>query len=231
MRSMVIVGLAAALGLTSCSSTPVQVALDPSLATGEAYVVKGLTNRHWGKPLSFGPFATRETRVGETWTWTAGAFDLGAGVRGKPFRFVFVGEHGEEWSVECRSKTPILASSNDSGSWSIPIGETRLGCAIRGAGDEVRSLAVGGSAFDIRGQARFGGQTIEIRSLHEVPGKDGKDHRIPFVLGYELRQGDRVLGGVDLIGKGRVVMAQNLEADLRGPVAVTATVLMFFGQG
>ena len=57
--------------LAACqSSGPLRVVVDPALAAGDVYEVSGHVNRYWGRPLSFGPFATEKTRVGETWTST-----------------------------------------------------------------------------------------------------------------------------------------------------------------
>jgi hypothetical protein len=226
-------GIAAlALALGACrSSGPLHVVVDPSLADGEVYEVTGFTNRYWGKPLTFGTFATDKTRVGETWAWSGGFFDVGAGKRVQPYRFVFVGEGGERWQVECRAQTPILHLGDADGRWELPLGETRLGCALRDPGETVHPLAVAGSGLEFRGEGRFGDERIEIRGLHEVPGGDGRPHRIPGVLGYELRQGGRVVGSVDLLGHGRVYLARDVAPQLRNPVAMTAAVLLFFGEG
>jgi len=220
------------IGLSACRSTgPLHVVVDPALADGEVYEVSGLVNRYWGKPLSFGAFSTKKTRVGETWAWSAGLFEVGAGKRVQPYRFVFVGERGEEWKVECRAKTPILRHADDRGEWEIPIGETRLGCAMQDpSAARVHALTVAGNGLDFRGETDFGGEPIEIRALHQIPDRNGKPRRIPGVLGYELRQDDRVLASVDLLGKGRVYLANGLPESLRTPVAMTATVLMFFGE-
>jgi hypothetical protein len=217
--------------LAACSTSgPLHIVVDPSLADGEIYEVSGKSNRHWGQPLTFGDFATKKTRVGETWMWSTGFFDVGAGVRQQPYRFLFLDEAGGEWQVECRAKTPILRHADDHGSWEVPLGETRLGCALRDPAGLVHPLALHGTGLDFAGTSGFGEDGIEIRSLHGIPDRDGREHRFPGVLGYELRQGDRVLGSVDLLGKGRVYLAHDLSAELRAPVAATATVLMFFGE-
>ena len=101
---------------------------------------------------------------------------------------------------------------------------------MRDPGEQVHSLALAGNGFDFRGETEIGGELIEIRALDQVPDRDGRPRRIPGVLGYELRQGERVLGSVDLLGKGSVYLARDLSPALRTPVAMTATVLMFFGE-
>jgi hypothetical protein len=221
------------IALTACTvGRPLHVVVDPSLAAGEVYEVSGLVNRYWGRPLAFGGFSTKKTRVGESWTWTAGIFDLGAGRRVRPYRFVFVGERGEEWKVECRARTPILRRTHDDGGyWQVALGETRLGCAMQDpTGAFVHALTVAGNGLDFGGETDFGGAPIEIRSLHRVADEGGRARRIPGVLGYELLQHDRVLASVDLLGKGRVYLARDTPAELRTPVAMTATVMMLFGE-
>jgi hypothetical protein len=225
------IGLALVLVAACRSSAPLHVVVDPTVAAGDVYEVQGMRNRHWGQALTFGGFATQRTRVGETWSWTGGLFDLGGGVRTQPYRFVFVDEAGDEWQVECRAKTPILRHSDDHGSWEVPLGETRLGCAMRDSQQRVHQLAVRGTGFDFSGEFDSGAEAIEIRSLHTIPDRDGNPRRFPGVLGYELRRGDRVLSSVDLLGKGRVYLAREAPADLRGRLAMIATVLMFFGEG
>jgi len=230
-------GLALALlALAGCHSAgPLHVVVDPTLATGDVYEVSGLTNRYWGKPMRFGDFQTRKTRVGESWSWSAGLWNvaggnLGGGVRVQPYRFVFVGEQGAEWQVECRAKTPILRHAGDHHETEVRIGDTRLGCAIRDANERVNALSLTGYGYDFTGTTDFGGEPIDIRVLRELPGRDGRPVRIPGVLGYELRQGSQVMASVDLLGKGRVYLAREAPAELRDQLAMTATVLMFFGE-
>jgi hypothetical protein len=217
--------------VAACSSAPLRVVVDPTVASGDVYEVQGMRNRHWGQALTFGDFATKRTRVGETWSWTAGLFDVGGGVRTQPYRFVLVDEAGGEWQVECRARTPILRHSDDRGSWEVPLGETRLGCVMRDSEQRVHQLALRGTGFDFSGEYDSGADAIEIRSLHTIPDRRGNPRRFPGVLGYELRQGDRVVSSVDLLGKGRVYLAREAPAELRGQLAAIATVLMFFGEG
>ena len=226
-------GLAASLlVLSACSSSgPLHVAVDPTLAAGDIYDVRGLTNRYWGKPVSFGNFSTKKTRVGETWASTTGSSDYGVGRRTHPLRFTFVGEGGEEWKVECRAKTPILRHADEHGEWEVPLGETRLGCSLQDpTGTRVHALTLAGSG-ELRGTTDVGGAPIEIRSLDTLVGRN--EHQtltLPAAIGYELRQDGRVLAGVDLLGRGRVYFARELPPELRTPVALTATVLMLFHE-
>jgi len=228
-----LLGIAASLVfLGACrSSGPLHVDVDPTLATADVYEVKGLTNRYWGKPVSFGAFSTKKTRVGETWAWTAGIFDVGAGRRTRPYRFTFVGEQGEEWQVECRAKTPILRHAGEHGEWEVPLGETQLGCAMQDpTGTQVRALTLSGIGY-FHGTTDVGGAPIEIRSLATIAAADG--HRsltLPSAVGYELRQDGRVLAGVDVLGKGRVYLSREVPRELRTPVAMTATVLLLFHE-
>ena len=226
-------GIAASLlVLGACSSSgPLHVVVDPTLESADVYEVSGLTNRYWGKPVSFGGFSTRKTRVGETWAWTAGLFDVGVGKRTQPYRFTFVGERGEEWKVECRARTPILRHVGKHHELELALGETQLGCALQDpSGERVHALSLAGNGLDFRGETDCAGAPIEIRALHELPDRGGRPRRIPGVLGYELRQDGRVLAGVDLLGKGRVYLSREVPPELRTPVAMTATVLMLFAE-
>ncbi len=218
---------AAILSLAACNTVPLEIVVDPALATAEIHHVDGLRNRTWGKPIHFGAFGTRKTSVGSVWTWTAGSFDLSVGQRVKPYRYVFQGEGGLEWQVECRARTPILRHADEHSQWTFPVGETTLGCAMRGADGVVHGLQLAGSAFSMTGASVFGDTTITIRALHALPGRDGRAHSVPFIMGYELRQGERVLGAVDLESR-RVILASDLPVELRNPVALTSTVLLFF---
>ena len=226
----------ALLALAGCHSTgPLHVVVDPTLSTADVYEVSGLTNRYWGKPMRFGDFQTRKTRVGESWTWTTGLWNvaggtLGGGERVQPYRFVFVGEQGAEWQVECRAKTPILRHTGEHHETELRVGETRLGCAIRDGAEHVNVLSLTGYGYDFAGTTDFGGEPIDIRVLRELPGRDGRLVHIPGVLGYELRKGDQVMASVDLLGKGRVYLAREAPPELRDQLAMTATVLMLFGE-
>lgn len=236
-RTLRLLGLSVALlALAGCHSTgPLHVVVDPTLAAGDVYEVSGLTNRYWGKPVKFGDFQTRKTRVGETWAWSAGSFGVGVGKRHQPYRFVFVGERGAEWLVECRAKTPILRHVGKHSEWEVPLGETQLGCAMREPrqGDSteiVRALMVTGNGLEFHGTTDFGGEPIAIEALHAVPGRDGRSFRIPGVVGYELRQGGQVLASVDKLGKGRVYLARQATPEQRDQLAMVATVMMLFGK-
>ena len=224
--------LGAALVLAACSaSPPPQLIVDEALADGDVYEVTGLSSRRWGQPLRFGSFATRETRVGESWSWSAGLFDTTAGVRTEPYRFVLVGERGAEWHVECRARTPMMRHlDGDGGSTEVDLGPTRLGCALRGDGDAVSSLSLVGTGLEFTGGARFGDEELAIRGLHQVADREGRPRRIPAVLGYEIRAGERVVGSVDTLGDGRVYLAPGLTPEQRDRIAATAAVLLFFGE-
>lgn len=231
--------LGSALGFAGCNTAPLHVIVDPSLSTAEVYEVDGLTNRTWGKPIKFGPFRTEKTRVGESWTWTADSYSVetggkklgvDVGTKNKPYRFIFVSEHGEEWHVDCRSETPVLGWQAHHVEGSVVTGETRLGCAMRDPAGKVYPLALHGRGPDFRGETQFGDTVIEISALHDIPDKNGHPFSIPGSLGYELRLDQDVLASVDLLGKGRVYLAHELPADLRTHVAMTATVLMFFHE-
>ena len=228
-----LVGVAASLVfLGACRTTgPLHVDVDPALASADVYEVKGLTNRYWGKPVSFGGFSTKKTRVGETWAWTSGTFGVGVGKRTRPYRFTFVGEQGEEWKVECRAKTPILRHADDHGQWEVPLGETQLGCAMQDpTGTRVHALTLAGSG-DFHGATDFGGAPIEIRSLATIAAGEGHHSlTLPGAVGYELRQDGRVLAGVDILGKGRVYLSREVSPELRTPVAMTAAVLLLFHE-
>jgi|GEM_PF-2735610 len=235
--SLAVVG--GALGFAGCSTTPMHVIVDPSLSTAEVYEVDGLNNRYWGKPIKFGAFHTEKTRVGESWTWSSELFSIESGNRelsvdkgakNNPYRFVFVDEKGEAWQVDCRANTPFVGWKTKHSEGSVRTGETRLGCAMRDPAGTVHSLALHGRGPDFRGETRFGDAVIDIQALHEIPDKNGKPFSIPGSLGYELRQGEHVIASVDILGKGRVYLARELPAELRGPVAMAATVLLFFHE-
>lgn len=231
--------LGGALGFAGCSTAPLHVIVDPSLSTAEVYEVDGLNNRYWGKPIKFGAFHTEKTRVGESWTWSSEIFSVAVGdrelsvdkgTRNKPYRFVFVGEKGEAWQVDCRANTPVVSWKTKHTEGSVRTGDTRLGCAMRDPAGAVYSLALRGRGPDFHGETRFGDAVIDIHALHDVPDKNGKPFSIPGSLGYELRQGEHVIASVDILGKGRVYLARDLPAELRAPVAMAATVLLFFQE-
>ena len=222
----------AVLTFAACSaSPPPRLVVDPQLAAGDTYEVSGLSSRRWGQPLRFGTFTTRDTRVGERWSWSAGVFDTTAGMRTEPYRFVLVGEGGGEWQVECRARTPMIRHGHgDGGYTAFDLGPTRLGCALRAPDGAVRTLSLVGTGLEFEGGAAFGDEELAIRGLHEVADREGRPRRIPAVLGYELRSGDRVVGSVDTLGDGTVYFAPGLAPAQRDQVAVTAAVLLFFGQ-
>ncbi len=222
----------ALLGASVGGATSIRIAVDPSLSNAEVYEVTGTPS--WKKPLRFGPFSTRggfSTSRDENlnWGWGNGYFEVSSRTERTRKRFVFVGDQGEEWKVECRSNTPVLQKDTAHASWSIPIGQTQVGCAMKNAAGDVHVLALATPALDIRGTVEFGGDPIEISSLHEILDKTGKPRRLPLPLGFELRQKGQVVGSVDLAGR-RVYLAAGLGSDQRTEAALVSTVLLFFGQ-
>lgn len=220
----------AVLTLTACSSAPPPKAvIDPGLAGADVFAVDGLKNRYWGKPLTFGSYRTEKTRVGESWSWSAGFFGREIGAKTDPYRFEFVDDTGERYQVECRSRTPMLRRSTRHGEWSFPIGETQLGCAIKDPAGDVGSLALRGYEGDYSGETGFAhAEDFEIAALHEFAGKDGRTFALPVAVGYELRQHGKVVASVDTFGKGEVYLARELDPRQRTAAAITLTVLMFF---
>lgn len=224
--------LSALLTLTAaCSaSPPPRLAVDPAMDSAETFAVTGMKNRHWGKPLSFGPFHTEKTRVGESWSWSAGLFEhVGLGARHEPYRFRFVDPSGERHQVECRSKTPILRRSTRHGSWTFPLGDTKLSCAIQDPAGNVHSLALHGTAGDFRGETGFADlEDFEIGTLRRLVGENGFAFSLPSAFGYELRQGGQVVATVDMFNQGVVYLDRGLDTRQRTVAAITLTILMFF---
>ncbi|MBZ0114102.1 MAG: hypothetical protein K8J08_16680 [Thermoanaerobaculia bacterium] len=216
------------LGAVACSSVSLRVLVDPTLAAGEVYAVRGATSRHWRQPLQFGGFSTRQTRTGESFAWSAGVFDVEAGVRTQPYRFVFVADDGGEREVECRSRTPILRHEDDDSSWEVAMGKTRLTCAVRGAAGGIETLSLAGTGVNMTGSMGRGDGRLTITSLRQVPDRNGRPRTLPGVVGYELRQGSRVVGSVDLLDAGYVYLAPGLSPALRQEVALAATALLLF---
>lgn len=221
-----------AVFLTGCVATaPPKVVFSPSLANAQVYEVDGLKNRYWGKSLTFGPYHTEKTRVGESWTWSAGMFGTRVGRQTDPYRFHFVDDLGEVYKVECRAKTPILKRSTRHSEWSFPIGETTLSCAVQDPAGNVGSLALHGYAGDYRGETGFADlEDFEIVTVHEFAGENGRSFRLPAAIGYELRRGNQVLAAVDVLGHGLVYLGPELADHERTAAALTLTVLMFFEE-
>jgi len=231
-RTFLSLAALAALTLSACSSAPPpKVIVDSSLADAIVYPVDGMANRYWGKPLTFGPFHTEKTRVGDTWSWSAGLFGREISVRNDPYRFVFVNESGDRYKVECRSKTPILRRSTRHSEWSFPLGETKLSCAIQDPAGNVQSLALHGFEGDYSGETGFAEiDDFEITALHRIPTRNGGHFSLPTALGYELRQRGRAVAAVDTMGRGIVYLSRDLEDRDRTAAAITLTILMFFEE-
>ena len=222
----------AAWSLTACSSAPPpKLVVDPTLANASVFEVDGLKNRHWGKPLTFGPYHTEKTRVGESWTWSVGLFGPQFGARNDPYRFQFVDDTGASYKVECRAKTPMLRRSTRHGEWSFPVGETKLSCAIQDPAGNVGSLALRGYEGDYSGETGFAEiDDFEIGALHQFASESGRKFSLPVAIGYELKQGGKVVAAVDTFSHGRVYLGQDLDPKSRTAAAITLTVLMFFHE-
>ena len=231
-KAQIALAVITAFSLSACTMTaPPKLVVSPELADATVFEVDGLTNRYWGKSLSFGPFHTEKTRVGETWTWAGGIFKTQIGQQTDPYRFHFVDDRGEVYKVECRAKTPILKRSTENSEWSFPIGETKLSCAVQDPAGNVGSLALHGYAGDYSGETGFADiADFEIVAKHEFAGENGRTFRLPSAIGYELRQNGKVVATVDTLGHGIVYLDRELEGRDRSAAALTLTVLMFFQE-
>ena len=224
-------------GLTACSSEPVRIVRDPALADAETFEVRGVESRSGRTPVTFGNFSTEQMQVGITqtntreiglWGWTSELFQMSEGYKDQPYRFVFRDEQGAQWQIECRANTPITIVENDTAGWTRATGDTLLGCAARDSRGYARGLELAGDGRDFTGRSGFAEPLLEIVSLHDLAGLDGRSIRIPGVVGYELRQEGRVIATMDLVDEHRLYFARTLPPELRPAVAATMVVLMFF---
>jgi hypothetical protein len=224
-------------GLGACSSEPVRIVRDPALADAETFEVRGVESRSSHTPVTFGNFSTEQMDVGTTqtstreatlWGWTSDMFQVLEGFKYQPYRFVLIDEDGEQWQIECRANTPITIFENEHDSWTHPTGDTLLGCAARDPRGFVSGLELAGNRREFAGYSDFADPPLEIVTLHELAGLDGRSIRVPGVLGYELRQEGSVLATMDLVDDHRLYFARTLPLELRPAVAATLVVLMFF---
>lgn len=222
----------AVVALSACSlGPPPKLVIDSAMADADVFEVDGLKNRYWGKPLTFGPYHTEKTRVGDTWNWAVGLFGREIGARVDPYRFIFVDDAGDRYRVECRAKTPMLRRSTRNSEWSFPLGETKLSCAIQDPAGNVASLAMHGAGGDYAGETGFAEiEDFEISAVRQFANAEGRTFSIPTALGFELRQGGRVVATVDTFSHGVVYLARELEPRQRTAAALTLTVLMFFNE-
>jgi hypothetical protein len=234
-----LLSLSVLAGLAACSSEPVRIVRDPALADAETFEVRGVESRSWSTPVTFGNFSTEQMDVGtrqtstrETtlWGWTSDLFQVREGFEYQPYRFVFIDEDGGQWQIECRANTPITIFENDTDSWTHPTGDTLLGCAARDSRGQARGLELSGNRREFTGFSGFAEPPLEIITLHDLAGLDGRSFRIPGVLGYELRQEGSVLATMDLVDEHRLYFARTLPPELRPAVAATMVVLMFFNR-
>ncbi len=227
-----ILAAAAAATFSACSSAPPpQLVIHADMNDAAVFEVDGLKNRYWGKRLTFGPYHTEKTRVGETWSWSVGLFGPQFGAHNQPYRFEFVDDAGDRYQVECRAKTPILRRSTKNSEWTFPLGETKLSCAIKDPAGNVASLALHGMAGDYSGETGFAEiEDFQIAALRSFSSAKGRTFSLPTALGYELRQGGKVVATVDTFGQPLVYLARQLEPRQRTAAAITLTVLMFFEE-
>ncbi len=158
--------------LTACASAPPpRLVIHPDMDQAAVFAVDGLKNRYWGKRLTFGPYHTEKTRVGETWSWSVGLFGPQFGAHNQPYRFEFVDDAGDRYRVECRAKTPILRRATRSSEWTFPLGETRLSCGIQDPAGNVASIVLHGIAGDFSGETGFADlEDFEISALRSFAG-------------------------------------------------------------
>lgn len=216
-----VVALAVLPMLGACSAFPsAQMHLPPALASSQSEPISGIdgwTHGHFEVAGHTGHYQRSETRL-----ILFNLFDR----RSAHARFTVIGPlTGETIEADCRMRERALTFE----SISLTTKPMAYHCEFLSDGrplparfelqESVNNLAAALARYERRGEIAFGGDIVKIQSVHRLRGS-------PFTteapIGYRFEQAGRAVAAVELNGKPRLFLSEDIEPSLQQTVIIAA---------
>jgi hypothetical protein len=130
---------------------------------------------------------------------------------------------GANLAVECvqrkEERGVSLSEENGKTDFDVPWGE-ELRCSLYPGDGVVWELVVAGGRGTLTGPDNA---SFEIRASNRA---EGTSFRIPTPVGFLFHQGDKTVGAVEVLNKGRFLLAQDLTPSARNLVAAASSALL-----
>lgn len=214
--------------LAGCASARMRV--DPALSSAEDWAVTGANPRRWDAPLAVGPYRTGAVRDPGTIGWSVQLQSLGVASAHHPYAWSLAGPAGIV-DAECHERGfEAFHASGVAYDVRGARGEPVLACAFR-AGARAWTLAlratgaaVPGFAGELRDEA---GTAYAIRSVHAL---EGSPVPLGAPAGYEVERDGAKVALVEVLGRGRVLLARG-AADADALASASVALLLFRPPG
>ncbi len=230
MKPITIFAIAIALtSLFACRSA--DIAIDPKL-NARAMDVKGRNGFQIGQVIRYGDYTTGKVRRGWTKGYDVPFFVRFQGAKEK-LSFTQYGPQRTRAEVACISRfksvelqpirdffgIPISYQNYFAGSIVVNDGRSSWDFVIHNPnGDFLRRV-------ESAGYARNGNQRIEIEAVRGLEGQP-EWMKALGVFGHEFRIGDKIVGAVSTLDRGKVWIDESLDAETRTVIAALATGLL-----
>jgi hypothetical protein len=224
--------LAAAAALPACRAA--QAPVPGALAGATRLPVQGRQGWKIGQRLAFGPFTADSVDR----SWTSGA-DFGYGPSGGPMntrsrrdqRYAFVQREAGAAPVRAWCQARLRQRAVESRVVDVQLAdESSLGCRLVPGADTLLAWTMTLSerrdeplAGAIARAADPGRAVYRVRGVNRL---EGAKLASSLTTGYELLQGDRPVGMVDVVGGGAVVLSPSLPDGARRVLATAASALL-----
>jgi len=196
-----------------------------------------LPKRAADRAVVFGSYRVDQYRAG--WTektrYGIGARSLSAYTEKSWRRYSFElrTSEGANLGVECIQRKEerglSLAEKNGRTDFDVPLGE-EVRCSLYPGDGVVWELVVAGPEGSLTGPAGAAGTeppSFRVRASNRV---EGSTFRIPTPVGFLFLQGEKAVGAVEVLNKGRFLLSQDLEPGAQRLVAAASAALLLAGS-
>ncbi|MDB5051543.1 MAG: hypothetical protein JWO30_4614 [Fibrobacteres bacterium] len=181
------------------------------------------------KWVHFGPYSVEDIHAKGKPTDRSGKF--GHSKQASEARYYFSVVSGEKapWTCDCRNHAeredyfPLLGRAREVGY------RVTLECSLippgGGAPWNMSLVEEDSSGGNLRGNLSDGERLIEVAGTHEYRGRKAKSLKH---TGFQFLDGTGTLGAVELLGKQKVLIDENIPADVRPILATVSAALLLY---
>lgn len=220
--------LTALLPLAGCATA--ELAMPPGMpATTARYPVSGLSPRHAGEPIRFGPYSALEMREGSRFGWEVPLPAANLAHLRQRWAYTQVAPGQMPVESQCQARARLLRHADAHGALQLDLdgaaGRPVLACGFRFDDGRLLTLELQRDGHALQGRLHAPDGDFEIRSLHALRGTPVASGT---TLGYALTRAGKTVLVVDRVNAGAVAMAEPLDEGQRMGLAAAASALLLF---
>jgi hypothetical protein len=189
-----------------------------------AMTVEGSNPRIWNRPIAFGPYRTAWVDEGTRRSWLADLNLVSFGRADQAYHLAL-----GDTAIDCHTREFVIGRNGFN--FDPTLGRSPLlVCGFDEAGARTTLLLskTGRAEPSLRGEIRSvgaDGPPLTVSSIHRAAGSVIGS---PEPFGYEIRSGERVVGIVETVNRGRVWIDPELDRAEQDKLAAAAAALLLF---